>query len=122
MVRGEAADIDGDGTRETFVGEPIRRPTGDSRMLIQEDARGSSRLMMDSNEDGRIDFVEVRAVGPPSAQMELSDANLDGCFESREISIYSMDGLMLYRATDADTDCDGVFKRVEEWTTSATME
>lgn len=122
MVRGEQADIDGDGKPETFVGEPRRRPTRDPRILIQEDARGSSRFMLDSNEDGRVDLVVVKAVGPPSARMDVSDANLDGCFESREISIYSLDNLTLYRATDTDEDCDGVFTRVEEWTTSATME
>ena len=53
--------------------------------------------------------------------MELNDGDLDGCFELRESSIYSLDGLTLHRATDRDEDCDGVFTRVEEWTTSASV-
>jgi len=126
MVRGEPADINGDGKPETLVERPealrsIAR-NAFSTAVIQSDPQGNYRLVTHADEDGPVIFVKVLAVGPPRAQMEITDANRDGCFESREISIYSMDGLMLHRATDTDEDCDGVFTRVEEWTESATTE
>lgn len=123
-VRGEPADLDGDGTDDLFT-ETL--PDGTERIwtdgnedgvpdfVSERSPTGGFHQESDANEDGQTDAVRTFTVGNPSTLVTLEDEDFDGHLERRETLTYYAPARDAVRIlTEADEDMDGVFTVVSD--------
>jgi hypothetical protein len=123
-VRGEPADLDGDGTEDLFtesLPDGTERTWTDSNedgvpeFVSERSPNGGFRQESDANEDGHTDAVRTFTAGSPATLVTLEDEDLDGRMERRETLTYYAPARDAVRIlTESDEDGDGVFTLVSE--------